>query len=516
MSSVTMTGAPPAAPAKSHRGAITICVMLATIMQTLDTTIANVALPYMQGGLGATNDQINWVLTSYIVASAIAIPLTGWVETRIGRKRLFLIAVTGFTLTSMLCGMSQSLSQMVVFRLAQGVFGAPLVPLSQSVLLDINTEERRGSAMAIWGVGVMVGPILGPTIGGWLTETYNWRWVFYVNLPIGIITVLGLSTFLSAKRLPAPPRFDWLGFLFLSLGIGALQMLLDRGEQVDWFQAAEIQIETGLALLGFYLFVVHLATAKNPFIDPRVFKDWNFTASLVLIFAVGAILLASLALITPYLQRLMNYPVLTAGLVSAPRGMGTMAAMMLCGRIITRVDPRGLLLVGTGLTAFSLHQMAGFTPDVSMFTLIWTGVVQGMGLGFLFVPLSTMAFATLSPQLRTQGTALFSLLRNIGSSIGISVAAFLLSRNSTEIQAHLVESVTPFREATRHLPALWNLNSKTGIAALTGEVQRQAAATAYVIDFKVMTMVALSLIPLIFLLRRPRSRTAPAPAAHMD
>ncbi|MBN9265121.1 MAG: DHA2 family efflux MFS transporter permease subunit, partial [Hyphomicrobium sp.] len=391
-----------------HRALLTVCVMLATIMQALDTTIANVALPYMQGSLSATLDQVNWVLTSYIVAAAIAMPVTGFLVARYGRKAVFLGAVAGFTVASVLCGIAASLEQMVLFRLLQGIFGAPLVPMSQSVLLDSYPKEQHGSAMAIWGVGVMVGPILGPTLGGYLTDTYNWRWVFYINLPVGILTFVGLSAYLSdsARR---TVNFDWFGFLALSIAIGSFQMMLDRGEQLDWFSSPEIVIEFVVAGLALYMFLVHTFTAEEPFIDPRMFNDRNFSLGLALIFMVGIILLATLALLTPYLQNLMGYPVLTAGMVLAPRGMGTMVAMMLVGRLINRVDARLLVLLGLGLTAYVLWEMSAYTPSVSQRTLVIQGVLQGLGLGFMFVPLSTIAFATLPAKYRTEGTALFSL-----------------------------------------------------------------------------------------------------------
>src|SRR4051812_16936209 len=491
-----------------HRGIITVCVMLATIMQALDTTIANVALPYMQGNLSATQDQINWVLTSYIVASAIAIPVTGFLATRFGRRRLFLASVTGFTGASVLCGMATSIEQMVLFRLLQGVFGAPLVPMSQSVLLDSYPKEKHGSAMALWGVGVMVGPILGPTLGGWLTESYNWRFVFYVNLPVGVLTFIGLSTFLSESKTAKLP-FDWLGFATLGLFIGTFQMMLDRGEQVDWFSSAEIVIEAGVAALSLYLFLVHTFTSDHPFINPKMFQDRNFSVGMIFIFMVGIILLATLALLTPYLQNLMGYPVITAGLVLAPRGIGTMAAMMIVGRIINRVDPRALVILGLLLTAFALYEMAGFTPDVSQSTLIRTGVIQGLGLGFIFVPLSTITFATLSPEFRTQGTALFSLVRNLGSSIGISLVIFLLGRNTQIMHAELAAHVTPFNDALHMGGAarIWSLTSLAGRAALNGEITRQATIIAFNDDFKLMMIVAMTAMPLVLLLRRAKGHS---------
>jgi DHA2 family multidrug resistance protein len=508
-----MAAVPDAVP---HRGVLTLCVMLATIMQALDTTIANVALPYMMGSLSATLDQINWVLTSYIVAAAIMTPVTGFLTARFGRKRVFLATVAGFTGASVLCGLAQSLEQMVLFRLLQGVFGAPLVPLSQSVLLDSYPKERHGSAMALWGVGVMVGPILGPTLGGWLTEYYDWRWVFYINLPVGILTFLGLSAFLSETK-TSRIALDWIGFLSLSLGIGALQMMLDRGEQLDWFSSVEVQLEAALMVLGFYLFLVQTLTADKPFIDPRIFRDRNFSVGLMFIFVVGIILLATLALLTPYLQNLMGYPVLTAGLILAPRGMGTMVAMMICGRLINRVDPRALLVLGFGLTAFVLWEMTGFTPDVSQWTLIRTGAMQGMGLGFMFVPLSTVTFATLTPEFRTQGTALYSLSRNIGSSIGISFVTFLLSRNTQIVHSELAGRVTPYSDALKDpvVAQIWNLATEAGRMALNGEITRQATIVAYADDFKLMMIVALAALPLGLLLRRG-ARSGGAESAVME
>lgn len=494
-------------PHPRHVALLTLCVMLATIMQALDTTIANVALPYMQGSLSATTDQINWVLTSYIVAAAIATPVTGFLEQRLGRKRLFQIAVAGFTGASVLCGIATSLPEMVVFRLLQGLFGASLVPLSQAVLLDSYPKEKHGSAMAMWGVGVMVGPILGPTLGGWLTEVYNWRWVFYINVPIGILTFLGLSAYLSETE-TCKGGFDWFGFAMLSIAIGSFQMMLDRGEQLDWFSSTEIVIEAVLAALAFYLFLVQTFTVKQPFIDPAIFKDRNLSVGLCFIFVVGIILLASLALITPYLQNLMGYPVITAGMVLAPRGIGTMFAMMLVGRIINKVDPRILLVVGLLITAEVLWEMTRFTPNVSEWTLIRTGVMQGLGLGFMFVPLSTITFATLPAHLRTQGTALYSLMRNIGSSIGISLVIFLLTRNTQLVHAELAGHVTPFNDALGQVgPShFWNLATTVGKAALNAEVTKQAAVVAYANDFKLMMLVALVALPLVLLLKKAKGQ----------
>ena len=500
-------------PAPAYRGIITVCAMLATLMQALDSTIANVALPYMQGSLASTPDQITWVLTSYIVAAAVMTAPVGWLAARFGPKALFLACLIGFTVASMLCGVAESLTQMVLFRLLQGMFGAGLVPLSQSTMLDMYPPEQRGSAMALWGMGVMVGPILGPTLGGYLTDVYNWRWVFYVNLPFGLVAIAGLWFFLEDGRRSGETKFDWTGFAVLSLGIGALQLMLDRGELKDWFGSTEIIVEAALAALGLYLFVVHVLLAERPFIPPRIFRDINFSAGLMVMFSIGMVLLASSALIAPYLQTLGGYPVAQAGLLMAPRGVGTMAAMMIAGRLANRVDSRLLMLVGFAMMAESMREMVGWTPDIDAWSLTLTTLLQGAGLGFVFTPLQVIAFATLPTDLRTDGTALFSLMRNVGSSIGISVTSFLLAHNSQIVHAQLAEHVTPFNRMLQTGGAylLWNSATPPGLSALNAEITRQASIIAYMDDFKLMLLICLP-AALLLLLMRPPSVPATAPA----
>ena len=510
-----MTAAAPAGK-PVQRGLVTVSIMLATIMQALDTTIANVALPHMQGSLSATQDQISWVLTSYIVAAAIMTPPTGVLAARLGRKRLFAIMVTGFTLASMLCGAATTLVEIVAFRLLQGVFGAGLVPLSQAVLLDTFPREKHGSAMALWGVGVMVGPILGPTLGGYLTETYNWRWVFYINLPFGILALLGILAFV-----PETPRerrhFDVLGFVLLSLAIGSLQTMLDRGESQDWFGSLEIVVEAVLSVLFFYLFLVHMFTARQPFLEPRMFKDRNFAAGLLLIFVVGVVLLATLALLPPFLQDLLQFPVLTTGYLLAPRGLGTMIAMVMVGRLIGKLDTRLLILLGIGLTALSLWEMSGFSLDVPPAMIVRTGITQGLGLGFIFVPLSTVTFSTLAPRDRNEGTAMYSLMRNLGSSIGISIVMTLLAQGTQVNHAAIADVSTPFRPEMQvpALPNAWNWHMQEGVAAFNAEVTRQAATIGYLNDFVFMMWVMLASAPLLLLLKKPRAQAASSAAAHI-
>ena len=494
-----------------ERGLTTVSIMLATIMQALDTTIANVALPHMQGSMAATQDQISWVLTSYIVAAAIMTPPTGFLAARFGRKKLFMVSVTGFTIASMLCGAAVSLPEMVLFRLLQGAFGAGLVPLSQAVLLDTYPKEKHGSAMAMWGMGVMLGPILGPTLGGYLTEFYNWRWVFYINLPVGLMALFGIMAFVPETKKKIGLSFDWFGFALLSLAIGALQMMLDRGESQNWFSSWEIIIEIALAIMCLYMFIVHMFTAKNPFLEPGLFTDRNFVIGLFFIFIVGVVLLATLALLPPFLQNLMGYPVMTAGMLLAPRGVGTMIAMMFVGRLVGKVDIRLLILFGLFMTALSLYQMMGFTTDVSEYTIIRTGIIQGIGLGFIFVPLSTITFATLNPHYRTEGTAMFSLMRNIGSSIGISVMTTMLTQNTQVVHSSLAATLTPFRMALQSpwLPESWDWQTATGAIALNKIVTAQASTVAYLNDFQAMMWIVIAVVPLLMLMQGPKRAKAP-------
>jgi MFS transporter, DHA2 family, multidrug resistance protein len=493
----------------SRRALITISVMLASIMSSLDTTIANVALPRIQGSVSATQDQMAWVLTSYIVAAAIMTPLSGWLSGQIGRNRVFLYSVAGFTVSSMLCGVAQSLPQIVLARLLQGLCGAALVPLSQAVLLDINPPDRHARAMAVWVMGVTLGPIVGPALGGWLTENYSWRWVFYINVPFGILAFFGISSFLPEAAI-RKSRFDFFGFTALSVGIAAFQIMLDRGQVKDWFSSTEIWIEATVAAVAFYLFVVHmLTTTEKRFLSPALFKDRNFLAGNVFIFIVGLVLFATLALLPPLLQDLMNYPVVTTGLVTAPRGLGTLAAMFLVGRIMGKVDMR--LIIGTGfaLTAVSSWQMMGFDLQMDSSTVVWSGLAQGLGTGFVYVPLAAATFATLSPALRNEGTAFFSLIRNLGSSIGISVVNTLLTRNTQIMHATLGEHVSRYSSVLHaQLPGAGSPSLRT-LAGMNATVTEQAAMIAYNNDFKLMMVLSLAAIPLVLLLRKARGSVEP-------
>jgi MFS transporter, DHA2 family, multidrug resistance protein len=483
---------------------LTVCTVMATLMQSLDSTIANVALPYMQGTMSASEEEINWVLTSYIVAAAIMTAPTGFLAARFGRRRLYVTAVTGFTVASIFCGMAQTLEQVVLFRALQGMFGAALVPLSQSVMYEIYPPEKRGAAMALWTMGVMVGPITGPILGGWLTDNYSWRWIFYINVPFGVLTVVGLLTFLQETS-RGSVRLDWIGFGALSLAVGSLQMMLDRGETLDWFSSREIVVEACLAALGLYVFLVQFALARRPFLSPRLFTDRNFSAGLMLYFIMGSIMYATLALLVPYLQTLMSYPVVTTGLVLAPRGAGLALAAMCCGRLLGKINPRWLVGAGSVTGAYALWLMTAWTPDISEWDLVTAGFIQGISIGFLAIPINVIAFATLSPELRTEATGIYSLVRNMGSAIGISVTGALLQINTQVNHALLAGDASPFNRALQSgvVARFWNLASMHGAALLDREITRQARIIAFVDDFKLMLILAILALPLLLLTRPP-------------
>ena len=499
----------------ANRAAITASIMLATFMQGVDTTITNVALPHMQGSLSASQDQIAWVVTSYIVAAAIMTPLTGWLAGRFGIKYVFLISVIGFTLASALCGIATSLLQLVIDRLLQGICGAALVPLSQAVLFQINPPERHAKAMAVWGMGVILGPIIGPALGGYLTDYYNWRWVFYINVPFGVLAAIGILVFIHDTRHGHREPFDFFGFAALSIAIGALQMLFDRGELKDWFGSIEIWIEATIAAVALYLFVVHTVTASDrSFLNRDMLRDPNCVCGTLLMFLIGIPLYGTMTLLPLMMQNLMHYPVVTTGLVTAPRGIGTMVGMFLVARLVGRVDTRLIVLTGLVLTAVSMWQMTGFSLQMGMGPIVTTGVLQGFGLGFVFTPLSIVTFSTLPRHIMTQGTAIFSLMRNVGGSIGISIVVALLAENTQTVHSRLIENLRPDNPLA-HAPFLaapYSLGTHSGIAALNAEATRQAAMVAYLDDFKLMMILVLAAAPLLLLLRKPQPRAAPAPA----
>ena len=499
----------------ANRAATTATIITACVMQGLDTTIVNVCLPHIQGSMSASQDQISWVLTSYIVASAITMPLTGWFAGRFGVKYIFLASVIGFTIASALCGAATSLTQLVLYRLLQGICSAGLVPLGQATLFTIYPRERHGYAMAIFSTGAMMGPIIGPTLGGWLTENLDWRWCFYINLPVGALCALGIFTFIRPSRGLRRDEFDMFGFAALSIAVGALQLMLDRGQLNDWFRSTETWVEATISGVAFYLLLVHtLTTGDRSFLNRELLKSPNFVAGSLLMFGVGMILSGTLALMPSMMQVLMNYPVFDAGWMMAPRGFGTMLAMFIVARIINRVDNRWFILIGFLLTAASLWQMTGYSLLMGSGPILFAGFAQGFGLGCTFVPLNLLALSGLPHHILTQGTALRALMRMLGGSIGIAILETQLTQNTQIVHSRLTEWLRPDNPLAQapFLPLPFDLTSAPGIAALNHEVTRQAAMIGYIDDFALMLLVILGSLPLLLLVRGPRRQPATAGA----
>ena len=492
----------------ANRVPITIAMMLATAMNSLDTTIANVALPHVQGSVSATPDQVTWILTSYLIAAAIMTPLSGWLSVRIGRKLMFLISIAGFTAASMLCGIATSLGEIVAFRLLQGMFGASLVPLSQAAILDLYPPRQVGQVMALWGAAVILGPIFGPVLGGWLTDNLTWRWVFYINLPIGVLALAGVWLFMSTERAGKGRPFDFLGFSSLVVFIGAFQLMADRGPTLDWFSSGEICAEAIICVIGLYIFIVQTLTAKQPFFHRDLALDRNFVTCTVFGFFIGILLFSTMALLPPMLQQLMGYSALQSGMVTMPRGIGSFVAMFVVGRLIGRVDTRLILLTGLSLSAFALWQMTQFDLSMSAMPIIVAGVVQGLGIGLIFVPLSVLAYATLAPGHRPEATGVFTLVRSLGSSVGISLMEALWTTNASVVHSTLAGHIQPGDPVvSAALPPMFNPATGAGLAALNGEVTRQAAMVAYVDDFRLMMIVTLAVMPLLLFMRSPKYAT---------
>ena len=502
----------PAAPPESkplletkNRGLLTVGVMGAMVMQILDTTIANVALPHMQTSLAATTDTVTWVLTSYIVATAIALPATGWLSDRLGSRNLFLIAVGGFVIASMLCGIATSLPEMVLFRVIQGITAAFINPLSQTAMLDINPPERAAKAMGVWGMGVMVGPIMGPVIGGFLTENYNWRWVFYVNVPVGILT-FAVLWFLLPSRPRARRTFDFAGFAYVGVAVAAFQLMLDRGQTEDWFDSWEIIVEAMVAAAAAWLAVVHLATARRPLFDRALFGNRNLVMGMLFMVVIGISTMAPMALLPPMLQQLFGYPVIDTGMMMAPRGVGVLFTMWLGGQVMGKVDTRILIITGLILFAGSLWIMAGFSLEMDWRPVVASGFVQGLGMGLVFMPLNALAFATLENQYRTEGASLLNLMRSIGQSAGISMVTVLLARNiqvsHADIGSHVTDATMQGVGLVGGVPGL----GASAMSSVDAMVNQQAAMIAYVNDFYLMAWISVAVVPLVFLLRQPKGK----------
>lgn len=490
----------------SQRWLITLAVMSATLMQVLDSTIVNVALPHMQGALGVTPDEVTWILTSYLVASAIVMPLTGYFTDTLGRRNYLLICITGFVISSALCGVAQNMTQMVLFRILQGIFGASLVPLSQAIMTDIFPLEQRGAAMAIWGIGVMVGPILGPTLGGYITEMSSWRWNFYINLPVGAISLL-LAWYLVPDTEKRARRMDWIGLILISTGIAATQFFLDRGTQEDWFKSRTICLAAflgGSCLVGFCLY--SLNGRMNAVFDLRIFKDRNFAVCSLILAVFGIGLFGTMVVLPLMLENLFNYPVLMTGLLMAPRGMSGMLSMMIAGKIINRFDPRLLITLGIILSIAGNWVGTHYNLMMSSFWIVWPLLVQGLGLGLVFVPISTVAFSTLSPSMRAEAAGIFSLLRTIGASLGISIIMTIYSRHLQMAWNQIGGFIQPYNpQLIVYLNSLHvKMNDPLAITALSTELSQQAQMMSFINVFAFISFSFVLMFPLVFLIKRTK------------
>jgi DHA2 family multidrug resistance protein len=479
-----------------HPALITGSVMLASFLYSIDWTIAVVALPHMQGAFSATQDQISWVITSYIVASAISLPTSGWLSARFGRKRVFMWAMAGFLAASVVCGAAHSLALEVGARIVQGLSGAFLIPLSHAIILDTYPPEEQGKAMALWGTGSVMGAFIGPTLGGYVTEYLTWRYIFYINVPFGILAMLGTAAFVPETRRDPKRPLDWFGFISLSVAIGALQLMLDRGERLDWFQSWEIVAWACVSALGFYLFNVHALTARQPFLDPRLFAKRTFFMGLVFAFIYGLLTTPPMVLMPTFLEHVRGYSIDDVGLMQAPRGIGLLAAMIVGGRITGRVDPRPVIAFGLLCLAVSSWEMSRWTPEVGAWPLLWTNFMQGVGGGIILVPIQAVAFPSLAPEQRTEAAAVFNLVRSVGASVGVSGALTLFVQASGVGRARLTEHVTPYSEALRAQPG-WSMTTPEQLALLEEQIDLQAAMMAYVHDFWLFALGALAALPLL-------------------
>ena len=492
--------------ASKHPALITASVGLASFLYSVDWTIAAVALPHMQGTFSATQDQIGWVITSYIVASALAMPASGWLSLRFGRKRLFMWAVVIFLIASVVCGSANSLEVEVLARIVQGMGGAFLIPLSHAIILDTYPPEEQGKAMALWGMAATLGSFVGPTLGGYVTEYLSWRYIFYINVPFGLLALAGTAVFLPETPHDAGRKLDWIGFLSLSLGIGSLQLMLDRGGQLDWFESWEIITESCLAVLGFYLFNVHSLTAKQPFLDPRLLAQRNFFLGLVFAFIYGFITTPPMVLMPSFLDQVRGYSIDAIGLLQAPRGIGLFCAMIIGGRITGRIDPRAAIAFGLLCLAFSSWEMSNWTADVGVWPLVWTNFMQGIGGGIILVPIQVIAFPSLQPHLRTEATAVYNLVRSIGASIGVSGALAMFVRTSSVMHSQLAEHVSPFNRALQAQGHEgWSMATTQSLAKMEREVNLQSAIIGFTGDFWLFALIALAALPLLLFIGKTRT-----------
>ena len=488
-----------------QRGLILATVTTATGLYAMAITIANVALPKIQGAFSATSDQVAWIVTFNILATAVATPLTGWLAGRFGQRRLLLCSVFGFVLSSLACGLASGLVELVVYRIIQGAFGAPLAPTAQAIVLDSYPRERQAGATAIFGMGVVLGPIIAPTLGGYLSEVYDWRWVFFMIVPAGIVCLVGIWLFIHDRRDASPLRLDWTGFISLAVAIACIQLMLDRGESNAWFESLEIILECALAVTSLYVFVVHTLTTTQPFLSPRLLLDRNFVVGLFITITFGMLNVTPMVLLPTLLQGLMGYPDTIIGLLLGARAGGTLVGFLVIF-FANRLDPRIWIAVGFALQGLAGYQMAQFNLDVSTAAVAWASALQGLGVGLLWVPITMVTFATLESRFLAEGMAIFHLLRNIGSSIHVSISIAVVVHTTQMSYAGLVEHVSPFRESLMQAVAsgAWSISADGGLAQLSGEIQRQAAMIGYINAFYLYALTSIAVLPLIFLIRVKR------------
>jgi len=509
---------------------VTFSVMLATFMEVLDTTVVNVSIPHIAGNLASTNEEGTWVVTSYLVSNAIVLPISGWLANHMGRKRLLLTCVAGFTVTSLCCGLATSLPQLIIFRVLQGLTGGGLQPLAQAILLETFPKERHGHAMAAFGIGILLAPILGPTLGGWITDNYSWRWIFYLNLPVGVLSLFLMNKFVFdphyVKRSNGA-RVDLWGIGFLALGIGSLQILLDTGQRKDWFSSQYIRTFAALCVIGIVALIVRELMTDHPVVDLRVLRDRSFSAGVFLISLLGFVLYASLVLLPLYLQTLMGYPAYNSGLALSPRGIGALLFTPLAGHLTTKTDPRRLLVVGMVLGSITMFQLSGLNLYAGFWDIFWAQVLQGVALSFLFIPLMSLAMSHISPEKMGNATSIFNLMRNIGGSVGIALMTTFLARRAQVHQNHLVANVTAGSSQTARLLQGMRANfvvhgvdgvtaSRKALGAIYGMVQQHAAMLAFVEAFWIMGVVFLLMLPFLPLLQYSKAKSPPQVARQTE
>jgi DHA2 family multidrug resistance protein len=501
---------------------IAASVMLATFMEVLDTSVANVALPHIAGNLSATPEEATWVLTSYLVSNAIVLPAANWFGRYFGRKRFLIVCIMLFTLSSALCGAAASLGLLIVARIAQGAGGGALQPIAQAVLMESFPLEKRGSAMAVFGLGVVVAPIIGPTLGGWITDQYSWRWIFYINIPIGILAVFMANTFVEDPpyiRDQRPGRIDYIGFGLMALALGTMQLVLDKGQEDEWFASSFITWFAILSATAAIAFVIWELRSKDPIVDLRVLANRNFAVGTSLMIVMGIVLYGTIALLPLFLQTLMGYPAVTSGMAVSPRGFGAIASMLIVGQLINRVRGRYLVMFGFSVLAYSIYLFSKINLEISISSIIWPNIISGFAMGFVFVPLTTMALGTLSNEKMGNASGVFNLMRNTGGSVGIAAVTTLLARGAQTHQAALVSHLTPydpaFQERVRQITGAVTARgggavaSQQAYAGIYGTLVRQATLLSYIDVFRVLSFLCLLCIPAALLFERVRKKPGP-------